>query len=63
MKLILIRPGYYKTDQGHEIERFPPLKGSPLTWVLRYPGQATGDVSRPTRREIWDYVQRFPNAS
>lgn len=58
MKLYRVRRGYYETNLGHSIERFSPLQGNPLTWVIRYPGDITGDVSRDTLREAWAYLQQ-----
>jgi hypothetical protein len=57
-----VRPGYYETNLGHAIERFDALGGNPATWVVRYPGETTGDVSKPTLREAIAYLREFPEA-
>jgi hypothetical protein len=60
VKLKRIRPGYYKTAEGHVVERYAAFGGAPLTWVIVYPSRNTADVSRPTLRQAAAYLEQFP---
>lgn len=60
LKFYRVRPGYYESNWGHSIERFEALNGNPMTWVILYPGETVGDVSRPTLAEAVAYVEQNP---
>lgn len=60
MRFYRVRPGYYESNEGHSIERHDALHGSPVSWVILYPGDVTGDVSRSTYHEAKRYVQDHP---
>ena len=63
MKFTRLRAGYYQTEEGHEIEHYPAQRGNPACWVIRYPGQERGDVSRGTLRMAKSYLHNFPTDS
>lgn len=55
VKLKRVGPGYYETREGHRIERHG--EGRNVFWAITWPGETLPDVSRPTLREAYEYVQ------
>ena len=58
MKLKRVTSGYYETSAGHCIEKHGAGPGA--FWAITWPGQKLPDVSRPSLRQAFEYVQMFP---
>ena len=60
LKLTRVGPGAYETTAGHQITKYGD--GSNAFWAITWPNECGADVSRPTLRQAWEYVQMFPES-